>query len=684
MKLLAVLHALVLLIGGCNGSVNGPDPSSPIDPNNPFRPVPMPEPPEPPDPNRLDPDRLFTCTSPSPLSSPSRLRRIDRLEWSRNTGGTEAGDLSRNPFDSRAQDPFTSYASSETVDLASLDLYLDIVDSAGRGWTGRNAGGSSRRELVADDSELAPMLSSDAPTDGEIRYFVTTLLKHGVVFREPTTYEVDHLVEFAKGVLASEALDGREESITRITSAAWLTYGALYRTEMGDELVDEHGRHRLTDWELAQQLAYAVGGRAPGAATYFRHPEYSAGPLGHYADIAAAAEDGSIQEAAILQALLRSNIGGTDPTRIDLHGIRGEDERAARAEEWTARGIVTFFRDWLGYGDLSAIFKDTPRATSQFESGLVDISFSNAISGSSGSEPTLTDQLDDMIGRIVVEDTDVFRQLLTSRRFYVGGNMPVGVTRPADADEDWLRANLGSTYKSTSEVHRVYNITGDVERSRAARWMTLPDTERAGVLTHPAWLVAHGGNFEDDPSAVHRGVWILEQLLCVDPPSLDDVMVDAQVGPSDPGKTARDRLLEATGPEAAGGQCAGCHGLMNPLGLPFEIYNHAGFLRADDHGRAPDGSATLVSLPDESLNGPVRDAVDMMERFAESSHVQRCFTRQVFRHFMGRGETVDDACTLVAMEDAYDANGGSLISMVEALVTSDTFLYRHLEETEGQ
>ena len=45
----------------------------------------------------------------------------------------------------------------------------------------------------------------------------------------------------------------------------------------------------------------------------------------------------------------------------------------------------------------------------------------------------------------------------------------------------------------------------------------------------------------------------------------------------------RERIVEKT--EAP--ECIGCHQLMNPLGYPFEIYNHAGFLRESDHGAAP-------------------------------------------------------------------------------------------------
>jgi hypothetical protein len=39
----------------------------------------------------------------------------------------------------------------------------------------------------------------------------------------------------------------------------------------------------------------------------------------------------------------------------------------------------------------------------------------------------------------------------------------------------------------------------------------MPKDQRMGVLTHPAWLVAHSGNFDNDP--IRRGLWIRKHLL---------------------------------------------------------------------------------------------------------------------------------------------------------------------------
>ncbi|MEZ4462657.1 MAG: DUF1585 domain-containing protein [bacterium] len=127
-------------------------------------------------------------------------------------------------------------------------------------------------------------------------------------------------------------------------------------------------------------------------------------------------------------------------------------------------------------------------------------------------------------------------------------------------------------------------------------------------------------------------------------------------------------------------QCTGCHQLMNPIGYTFETYNHAGFLRADDHGKPPSGVSTLEYMPDPALNGEVSSIIEFSEKLANSDYAKRCFIRQTFRYFMGRDETLADACTLDAMETAYDESGGSFITMIQTLATQDTFLYRHVAE----
>jgi hypothetical protein len=154
-------------------------------------------------------------------------------------------------------------------------------------------------------------------------------------------------------------------------------------------------------------------------------------------------------------------------------------------------------------------------------------------------------------------------------------------------------------------------------------------------------------------------------------------MVAAAVGASAPTLSARDRVDAATSDNPT---CMGCHRLMNPLGYPFEMYNHAGFVRAYDKLEAdgtqhpPDATSTIANLPDPALDVAVQNAVDFAQRISTSPYARRCFIRQAFRYFMGRDETMADQCTLSAMEAALDK--GSFFDMLGVLASSDSVVYR--------
>ena len=45
-----------------------------------------------------------------------------------------------------------------------------------------------------------------------------------------------------------------------------------------------------------------------------------------------------------------------------------------------------------------------------------------------------------------------------------------------------------------------------------------------------------------------------------------------------------------------------------------------------------------------------------------------------------RDETLQDACVLSAMEQAYDNSDGSFLAMLETLATHDATVYRHVTE----
>ncbi|MBM4001660.1 MAG: DUF1588 domain-containing protein [Planctomycetes bacterium] len=195
-----------------------------------------------------------------------------------------------------------------------------------------------------------------------------------------------------------------------------------------------------------------------------------------------------------------------------------------------------------------------------------------------------------------------------------------------------------------------------------------------------------------DNHAIHRGRWIRERLLgnrILEVP----ITVNAML-PDEPHRGLRDRMRVTR--EA---YCWKCHQSMDPLGLPFEQYDHIGRYRTmeivvdkekTDKVRAKDPLfpyRTMTSIPmdttgaitdsgDPKLDGAVKGPFDLMEKLASSERVEQVFVRHVFRYYLGRNETLADGPTLVAAHKAYRDSKGSMKALLVSLLSSESFLYR--------
>ena len=674
-----------------------------------------------PDPNSLDQDALFVCDG-EPSSSPARLRRLQKEEFIHAVGRTTSfsarrSQVRQNPFEQAPGKLYSTFSDDVSVDTATLDLHLLQLPKVNANWTSRNHndGFGERMQRIYNDGELFCIFNETTPTTACIDYYLDTFLRQGLLFRAPTEGERDRLRAFLVEVLDEEAGDvsARKDSLYLVGQAAWLMSGALFRTELGDpdaaNAVDvAAGRRPLTDDELALSLSMLLSTH-PVGSSLMEIPAID-GDLdwetpfdGYFGAIARARDDGSINESETIAALIDLYATGIDAARRDVDFDGGA--RRPRGEYWVAPRIRNFFREYFDYGDVSAVFKDTPAATTAFHGQFrgnpmfdpTTVAYTNLQEGFHGREPVFIEQLDDTIARMIIEtdaangsgaDADLFQTLLTGRRWRLPSNLAGtnGDTCTTNADCTTAGFNRcltshglcgSSTSQNQINFGRIFSV-GDIPNTSEARWVELPADERGGVLTHPAWLSTHGGAFEDEASIVHRGKWIRERLFCETVPGLENVQVQAQLGPSEPGLTARARLAAATetGPDSA--TCLGCHRLMNPLGNAFEIYNHAGILRVDDHGFGPNGTTVVDNAPDPALNRAYDSPMALSEALSSSSHARRCFVRHAFRYFAGRNETLGDRCTLASMEDAF--TGGSFTELLKAFAQSDAFRYRSVDD----
>jgi hypothetical protein len=218
-----------------------------------------------------------------------------------------------------------------------------------------------------------------------------------------------------------------------------------------------------------------------------------------------------------------------------------------------------------------------------------------------------------------------------------------------------------------ADLAKHYGVTGP--QGPAYERVEMPG--RSGVLTQ-GMLLSH-----DKPtrtSIVRRGLKVRLDLLCNNVPSPpNDVQLNLEA--LGDGLTQRERLEKhRTVPS-----CAGCHTLMDPLGVVFEGFDAVGRARSvDESGKTIDTSSTIAATRD--LDGPVADAVALGKALASSQEVRDCYVTQSFRFFYGREYTPADQCSMAQLMISFRDHKQSLSEMIVALTQTDQFMYRPAPE----
>jgi hypothetical protein len=151
------------------------------------------------------------------------------------------------------------------------------------------------------------------------------------------------------------------------------------------------------------------------------------------------------------------------------------------------------------------------------------------------------------------------------------------------------------------------------------------DRQRPGLLGQISFLSLHGHSVST--SATLRGSAVRHILLCqeIPPPPVD---VDTSI-PEASGNTLtlRDRVAEHLQNES----CAGCHKLMDPIGLGLENYDSIGRWREKDNGVVIDATGEMDGV---HFTNPT----ELANTIATDDNFTWCITRGLGRYVTGRKE----------------------------------------------
>jgi hypothetical protein len=187
--------------------------------------------------------------------------------------------------------------------------------------------------------------------------------------------------------------------------------------------------------------------------------------------------------------------------------------------------------------------------------------------------------------------------------------------------------------------------------------------QRSGILTHPAFLAAHG--YGEYPSPVLRGVYVMDRILCAppQPPPGNVNMVLPQAEEGEP-LTNREAYDQAT----AGDACQGCHRLINPFGFAFENYDTLGRYRTTDNDLAIDASGSALQFT-------FTDGIDLAHQFAENDVVRECAVRKALNYSFGGSPLATDTAMRDEISEAFTEKNYSLKGLFEAIASHERFAH---------
>jgi hypothetical protein len=207
------------------------------------------------------------------------------------------------------------------------------------------------------------------------------------------------------------------------------------------------------------------------------------------------------------------------------------------------------------------------------------------------------------------------------------------------------------------------------------RYSFSPETMRAGILTHVSLnaLYSHPGR----SSATLRGKFVREVVLCQDvptpPANIDFSIVEDTTGEL---RTARERLEAHVANEV----CAGCHSLMDPVGLALESFDAIGMFRTEENGVPIDTSGDLEGVAYD-------DAAGMGQALRDHPSLGPCLVRTLFRYAVGREVERLEEPLIDYLSRRLTGSGYRVTELLREVALSDGFRTtsgpRELEESGG-
>jgi len=229
---------------------------------------------------------------------------------------------------------------------------------------------------------------------------------------------------------------------------------------------------------------------------------------------------------------------------------------------------------------------------------------------------------------------------------------------------DLMTADYTFVNERLAKHYRIPNVYGPDFRR-----VTIIEDARRGLLGKGGILLVT--SHADRTSPVVRGKWILDNLVGTPPPPPPPVVPPFPEETPGAPKTVRARMeLHRASPA-----CAGCHKVMDPIGLALENYDAVGVWRTLEAGMPIDASGELAD--GSTINGVVELRESLLKR---PELLVSTMTEKLLTYALGRSVEADDMPAVRTILRGAVADNYRFSSLVRGIVTSVPFQMRRADE----
>ncbi len=305
------------------------------------------------------------------------------------------------------------------------------------------------------------------------------------------------------------------------------------------------------------------------------------------------------------------------------HGDLGTDKGLARqvdrmiASPRLQSGVRAFFTDMLGFDEFETLAKDE----------MIFPKFNSRVAREAQEQTLRT------ITNLLVTEKGDYRDIFTTRKTF-------------------LSPLLASVY-------------GVPFVAPAGGWSAYDFAEgdpRAGIISQVSFVALHSHPGRSSPTL--RGKAVREVLLCqkvpTPPANVNFTLVQDTKNPQY--KTARARL----GAHATNATCAGCHKIMDPIGLGLEAFDSGGSLRSSENGQVIDTSGELDGMK-------FSDAAGLAKAVHDDPAAPACVVSRASSYGLGRLPVKGETEWVKALQKDFQDDGYRLPDLLRRIATSQEF-----------